>query len=75
MVSAEKVEFFECNQCMKFYMPSTECTCDGEKAERLCGEWILSKILKSDRHSRLYFTKDNISFCNVVFFNIGGTNS
>ena len=25
------------------------------------------KILKTDRQSRLYFSKDGISFCNVVF--------
>ena len=39
-------------------------------AERLCGEWKLYKILKTDRQSRPYILKDNILFCNVVFFHI-----
>lgn len=67
MIDVEKVDFLECDQCKKYYTPPTECTCDGEKAERLCGEWKLFKILKTERQSRLYFSKDNISFCNVVF--------
>ena len=67
MVSMEKIEFQLCSQCKKYYTLPETCNCSGKRAERLNGEWKLFKILKTDRQSGLYFSKDGISFCNVVF--------
>ena len=67
LVNAQEYSFSTCNICFKYKAQTEECSCNGEPANHLIGCWELVKVVTSPLRTRLYFNKDDVIFCHVVF--------
>ena len=70
LINAQEYSFSTCNNnniCFKYKAQTEECSCNEEPANHLIGCWELVKVVTSPLRTRLYFNKDDVIFCHVVF--------
>jgi hypothetical protein len=70
LIDAEEKNFDSCSCCLRFKddLDAEECPgCENEDARRINGHWTLTKIIKLEKRTRLYFKQGDQSLCYVMF--------